>query len=466
MFQFFRRLIARASGRADGPAPAPAVDRQNSDDFARLNSQVPLHGANDAHKAFVRREAILNRAEKIAGYEFSLLTSLEARRHGGAGAARRAYDAVLLARLALHRVASLLGHRLAVINVSAESLDDPSLAGLPPENTVLILDAADLSTDRESLLPNVETLRAKGFSFGLRFSGQADLACPMLEFADFIQIDVPAFDGLDLRALTRTLEKPRAGKRKLKLIARDVQSHDDFQFCSKCGFELFQGAFISSRESLRPSNGKINRAVVLPILGMVNREQNFSVIADRLKNEPTMTYKLLRYLNSAAVGLQKPIDNLTEALVLLGRDKFYRWTSLLLFDVENPGYPERILAERALTRGRTLELLAGKGELPREDGHLFLVGLFSLLDQALGSPLPELIEKAALPDVVRLALLGHDGPYRRALELVAQGESEARTSPEQMAEALHLCGIDAEDYANAAARAVDWACRMLGEVAE
>jgi EAL and modified HD-GYP domain-containing signal transduction protein len=163
------------------------------------------------------------------------------------------------------------------------------------------------------------------------------------------------------------------------------------------------------------------------------------------------------------MGLQQPIDSLTQALVLIGREKFYRWLSLLLFDFANPTYRERALAERALARGRTLELLAGKGRIPKAPDHLFLIGLFSLLDVALGLPLQELLVKATLPDAVRDALLGKPGTHADALALAILGEADAAALPEQMAQALARCEIADAAYTAAAAEALVWASQALGD---
>ena len=252
------------------------------------------------------------------------------------------------------------------------------------------------------------------------------------------------------------------GDAPLRLVAGDVQSDDDYQLCYKCGFDLFQGPFVANNDNLQPTRNAINRVAALSILNMLRTDQSFAAIADELKNEPTLSYKLLRYLNSAAVGLQRHVDSLTEALVLLGRDKFYRWTSLLLFDFENPGYREHLLSERALTRGRTLELLAGKGTIPPLPEQLFLIGLFSLLDKALGRPLPELVEKAALPDIVRDALLDHPGPFTDALALVKL-EMDPSTPAERLEQALNACGIDDETYAPLAVEALVWTYEILGD---
>lgn len=443
-------------------APAPAHDE--SDDFALLNRYAPLQNSADTHQAFVRREAVINRAGKIAGYEFSILTSLQTRAHQEHGMARQAYDAALLTRMALQGVESLLGNRLAFMNLSVESLGNPRLDQLPPKNTVLILDWSGPISGKEHLQERRDKLRESGVALGAQIEGNTETDTAWLRSMDLVQIDVGAFNGIDLRTLTRDLQASQcAGQPRLLLFARNVQSPDDFRFCYRCGFDFFEGPFVSSRESLHQTGGKINRMALLPILNMVIGDRGFIEIADRLKSEPTMAYKLLRYLNSAAVGLKKPVENLTEALVFIGREKFYRWTSLLLFDFVEPGYQERLLTERALTRGRTLELLAGKGRIPKDADNLFLVGLFSLLDEALGAPLAELVEKAALPAGVRDALLGRGGGYANALALASLSDAGAAPQPEQLAEALRRCELADEEFAPAAARALVWANEIVGE---
>ena len=472
---FLRRIFSGPDKRvADGGASdtldsqtilapddhAPDISHTASD-FARLNAQLPLQGT-DGHHSFVRREAILNRAEKVAGYEFSLMNRLKSRQTRRGGIATRAYDSALLARLALHEVMSLLGSRLAFISLSVESLANETIDRLPRENTVISFEMSSQVTDWQKVSARFAKLKEMGFSHGIHISEAADAECPLIADSDYVQIDVAAFDGIDLRSLTRRLRQQRPeGRPPLRLIAREVQSDDDYQLCYKCGFDFFQGPFISSHDSLRPTHDTINRMAALPILSMLRTDQSFAAIANQLRHEPTLSYKLLRYLNSAAMALQQPVDNLTQALVILGREKFYRWTSLLLFDIENPGYREHLLSERALTRGRTLELLAGSGRIPKLPEQLFLIGLFSLLDQALGRPLPELVKKAALPDVVRDALLGRASPCRDALTLVALAEADASTQPEQLAPALEKCGITDQDYAPIAAQALVWAHQVL-----
>lgn len=461
MLQFFRGMF----GLSSKPVTPPVQPRSGpADDFARLDAHIPLKGTDDKQHAIVRREAILDRAEKIVGYEFSLLTTLPIRLQQRKGMAMRAYDATLLTRLNLHGVNPLLGHRLAFLNLALESLNGGFLDAFPPLNTVLMFDLPLHDSDWESIAARIAELKSKGFSCGLRLHEARVATCPLIGSLDFIQIDVAGFDALDLRSLIRELRaKHPPGRPPVRLGARGVLSHDEFMFCRTCHFDLFQGPFVSSRESLKPAAGGVNRMAIFPILNMVRNDENFAVIAAQLKNEPTLTYKLLRYLNSPAMGLRRSIDNLTDALVLVGRETFYRWLSLLLFDFTTPGYRERALVECALARARTLELLAGKGRVPAAPDHLFLVGLFSVLDVALGVPLPELLKKTTLPEVVRDALLGVPGAYADALALVVLGDADAATQPEQMALAFERCGFHDQEYAPVAAAALVWAHQATGD---
>jgi c-di-GMP phosphodiesterase len=465
LLRFLRSLFGLGTKSPAVTGGVPADRLRNPDDFAQPDSNALRTNADGTHHSFVRRDAILNRAEQVAGYKFSLVTRLKARMIRRGGIAARAYDVALLTRLELHRAASLLGNRLALIRLSIESLDNQAIDRLPQDNTVLIFDLPGQTNDWEALATGLARLKEKGYRVGIRVADIADAECPLIATVEFVLIDVTQFNGLDLRTLTRKLKVARTeGGAAPRLVASDVQSDDDYQFCHKCGFDLFQGPFVASSANLRPTRNTINRVAALSILNMLRTEQSYGAIASELKNEPTLSYKLLRYLNSAAVGLQKKVDSLTEALVLLGRDKFYRWTSLLLFDFEKPGYQEHLLSERALTRGRTLELLAGKGKVPQLPEQLFLIGLFSLLDRALGQPLPELIEKAALPDVVRDALLGHPGPCTDALALVTL-DADANTPAERLEQALNACGIDDETYAPIAVEALVWTDQVLSDQA-
>ena len=427
-------------------------------DFERLNEVAPLKAkASDAgtdRRSFVCREAILDRQEKIAGYEFSLSERLQSRLHEKSQLLHRVYDDALLRNLALHDIHALLGSRIAFVHLSPASLLNPLIDQLSPANTVLVLDTGDITDLPPELAEAMANHRHRGVKVGWLLRTPKTPISPLIADADMLQIDALAFDGLQIRTLMRDLPGKRsAGLPKTLFVACNLLTFDDFNLCFNGGFDYFQGPFVASRENWRAPKSDVDRLHFIALLNMVRQGAEYDAIADHMRQEPVMTFKLLRYLNSPLLGLQQKITSVSQALLIIGRDKFYRWLSLLLFSVRDQGYRERILAEQALTRGRFLEGLAGQGDIPPAANDLFLLGLFSLLDLLLGQPLSGIVTRIQLPEPVKDALLGGNSAWRDALDLVMAYESGDET---RLHEAAARCRLDAGQVTEAALEALGW----------
>jgi c-di-GMP phosphodiesterase len=243
----------------------------------------------------------------------------------------------------------------------------------------------------------------------------------------------------------------------LRLIASELDSFDEFHLCFQGGFDFFHGRFVTSRDHWHPPKSDINRLHVIELLNLVRSGAEFDAIAEKLKLEPVLSYKLLRYINSPAMGLQGRVETMKKALLVLGREKFYRWLSLLLFDIKKPGYRERVLTEQALARGRCLENLSGIGKVPPNQDQLFLLGLFSLLDVLMGQPMSHMLRQAKLPEAVHAALLEEPGPYRDALELAIALEGLDRDELKRCAAASE---VEPHQLARSQIDALVWAAQI------
>jgi EAL and modified HD-GYP domain-containing signal transduction protein len=450
VFGILRKFFGNGSQAAARP--------ETPSDFERLNAIAPLKtkesGMAADNRNFVCREAILDRQEKIAGYEFSLSERLQSRLNEKSLLLHKVYDDALLRNLALHDIHALLGKRIAFVHLSPASLLNPLIERMSPDNMVLVLDGGDTPSLPPDMAEAMASHRRRGMRIGWLLRKPQAQITPLIADADMLQIDALAFDGLQIRSVMRELSGLRtAGLPKAAFIARNLQTFDDFNLCFNGGFDFFQGPFVTSRENWRAPKSDVDRLHFITLLNLVRQGAEYDVIADHMRQEPVMTFKLLRYLNSPLLGLQQKITSVSQALLIIGRDKFYRWLSLLLFSVRDQGYRERILAEQALTRGRFLESLAGQGGIPPVANDLFLLGLFSLLDVLLGLPLAEIVARVQLPEPVRDALLGQASAWRDALDLAMAYESgdEAR-----LGDAAARCGIDAGRVTEAALEALGW----------
>ena len=447
MFNSIRRLL--------GNSPK---ELSPQDSFQQLNEVAPLKPSREGaakenvhgSSSFICREAILDRTEHIAGYEFALGQGVQARMMDKSALIRRVYDEAMLNNLAPLGVSSLLGERSAFIRLSVESLKSPLLEALANPNMVIMIALRPIAeVDLAEMRANLAHIKALGFKQGWSINQPRPEYAEFLQKADFIEIDPAGFDGIQLKKMISDF---RAANSDQKLIASKLQTADDFQYCFERYFNYFMGPFVSSRENWHPAKSEVNHLQVFQALEMIQSGAEFDAIADCLRTDPILTFKLLRYINSPGIGLLQKINDIQQALMILGRDRFYRWLSLLLFDSKKPGYHENILTEQALTRARFMEMLAGKGRVPANADQLFLTGLFSLMDVMLGQLLDDILKQVALPEAVASALRGESSAMHDALTLAITLESGIGDTPAAAAQ----CGVDASEVSGTLIEALAW----------
>lgn len=468
MASFFSRLLGKSG-------PAVSVPKVNGNDLdGRQNPARPTPKTNqntgsidqlqpaatsEPTLSFVCREPILGRNKHIAGYQFSLPEKVEQRLKSDFEFLQKVYDDAVLRNLTSLGHEALLGPRLAFISLSQNSLDNPRIRGLPPENTVLMLAPVHQTLDAERIRNQLDVLRQAGYVYGWLLRQPQLEQFPQLHglaaCADYVQIDASGFDAMDVRLLLKSLASARpTSLAQIRLIARGLNSVDEFHSYIHAGFDFFLGQFVTRRENWHPPKSNLNRLHIIKLLNLLRGDAEVAAIAKQLKQDPVLAFKLLRYINSPVMGLLTPIVSLDKALILLGREKIYRWLSLLLFVFQTPGYEERVLTERALSRACFLESLAAQGGIPPNADSLFMLGLFSLLDQLMGQTMVELLSQARLPESVHDALLGEPGAYRDALLLAIAAEAQ---SPHELEQQAAHCGLETLQVSQRAIQSLAWA---------
>ncbi|MDR1463448.1 MAG: HDOD domain-containing protein [Azoarcus sp.] len=469
MFTFLRKLFGGKKKDRESPRPPEIADDVNG----RAENAPPQARADEANpSAFICREALLGRDQKIIGYEFSHPQHLRSRFMDKRARVHRYYDDVLLRHLSELNLDAFLGARLAFIGISPASLLHPALLRLPRKNLTLSLNFVEILENHEAhaiseIIGALRTLRESGLRIGLKWRQQEEDLSAFLPYADFIQIawqsDADRVSGKLAQQVADIRQAFHAGEASsaahpLRLIVSDLKTPEEFRFCYRLGFDFFRGPFIDRRESDKVHKGAIDRLRVMQLLNSVRQDAETKLLTRELRQDPVLSYRLLRYANSPALGLTYRIGNLDQALTVLGRSNLYRWLSFLLFNVADPGYYEWALTEQALARAALMERLGKKAELTgvAQDA-LFLTGLFSLLDRLMGAPLSELTEKIQIPEEVRVALVRREGILARFLALAKACE---RMNPEQIAQHAEALGLSAQTVNLAVFDALAWANEM------
>lgn len=241
------------------------------------------------------------------------------------------------------------------------------------------------------------------------------------------------FVGFDTKTLSAAQLKPLLAKTQPFGIpvAFNVDGQQEFKACIDAGMSAAAGWFVKQPSSAPAKQLNASQAHIVKVLNLVRKNAEVGQIESALKQDVALSYKLLRYINSAGFGLSCEVQSFKHAVTILGYDKLNKWLSLLLVTAsKDPMAPT--LMHTALTRARLMEQL-GHGLIDKSEyDNLFITGAFSMLDLLLGVTMEQALEAMHLPEPIIDALLGRGGLYAPFLELALSCEgSDAATLADQ-----------------------------------
>jgi c-di-GMP-related signal transduction protein len=185
-------------------------------------------------------------------------------------------------------------------------------------------------------------------------------------------------------------------------------------------------------------------------------EFDIQALASKIKHESSLTFKLLRYLNSAAFGLSGEIHSIPHALSLLGERGLRKWIAVVCVGLMADGKPDELMTV-PLVRGRFCELLAPLAGMPGHANDLFLLGLLSVMDAILDQPLAAILDELPVRREIKEALLARTGLYWNLLEIATAHE---RADWEAISALAIRLGIREDQIPEIYVSAVDWASAL------
>lgn len=343
----------------------------------------------------------------------------------------------------------VVGAHKAFVNVTRNFLIHSDLLP-PPGNQLVIEILEDILVDSE-ITTAVRNLKQRGYIIALDdFTYHPDLT-PLLELADIVKLDVLGLDDQQMREHLRILRKYP-----IKLIAEKVETPEMFDLCRELGFDYYQGYFLCRPRVLTGRRMPANRINAMRMMAKLQRpELDITGLEELISQDPTMSYKLLRYINSAAFSPGKKIDSIHHAIVYLGEREIRRWANLIaLTGIDDK--PEELITT-ALIRAKMCELLS-EGTRQGNKDSAFMVGLFSTLDALMDQPIEAVLELLPLSPEITEALLIHTGPYATLLDAAIAHERGEWDD-------VDSAGIDQEMISSAWLTALEWAEFTMSYVA-
>ena len=342
----------------------------------------------------------------------------------------------------------VVGNRLAFINMTSNLILGQLCQTLPKSQVVL--EVLEDVKPTASIIDALTDLSEQGYTIALDDFIYHESLRPLVDIANIVKVDVMALSHEEIQEHVQWLQQYP-----VKLLAEKVESHEDFEYCKAIGFDYFQGYFFCKPKIIAGARVPANRIAILMLLAKLQEQDiEISKIEREIKSDLSLSYKLLRYVNSAHCGLPRKVDSIGQAACMVGIDKLRMWVTLMsLASMEEKPFE---LLVTATVRAHMCEQL-GKALNKDAIEQYFTIGLFSVLDGFFDCELSEVLDSLPLSFEVRDALLNRTGLLGEVLQCVIAFE-QGQWKDVQCAQ------IDLSIIQKAYLEAIQWSTNILSGI--
>ncbi len=359
--------------------------------------------------------------------------------------------------LAAFGIEEVLGGKFGFINVHLGLLLSEMLELLPVNQSVLeLLEVIQID---DKVIDRCRELKQLGFRLALDDHEYSPDHAAIYDVIDIVKVDILQYDP---EHLPKVIEQLRHWP--IKILAEKVETFEQFETCYKIGFDLFQGYFFERPVVLNKKRIDVSGMAMLKLLQQLTMDTNINEIEQTFKANPSLSYNLLRLVNSVGLCMREKIKNLRHAIMMLGIDQIRRWIQLSLFAGNDARGINNPLLEMAAVRGRLMEILIMQKErhhvTNEQSEAAFMTGILSLLDVLFEAPMKEIISGLNLTDEISGALLLREGALGKLLTLAERLEI---TDFDTVTLLLDQCEITLDQLLNAQLEAFNWRVNMMSQ---
>jgi len=401
---------------------------------------------------YVARQPIFTPANQIWGYELLF--------RSGTGRNAAEINDQDLATIAVATCGFLQSQETAditkkiCINFTEKLILEGAPLGLPP--SVTVIEVLEHIQPSPALIEALLQFKQEGYLIAIDDYEGSSFQRELLDYADIVKVDVLGKDFPEIEAIRETLN----GNRSLK-IAEKVDSRQMLDHLSALAFDLYQGYFFAKPEVLSGRKLESSAIAKLRILQSVeNAQLSPETIEEIIISDPSVTYRLLRLINSPAFGFSMKIRSVRQAILLLGLKRLRYWLRMVVMsDILGDGKtPELYIM--SLNRGRILEELSNEGHIQTAGPDtLFLFGMLSLIEAMLEVPLEEIMKELPLSEEIKAGYFDRSTEFSRYLDFLSALETADASEIERMSAAI---GVSRDGVADATVRSLAWVNSIAG----
>ena len=355
---------------------------------------------------FIGRQPIYDREQNVFAYE--LLFRNSEKNFADIDNQDQATSKLIVNALTEFGLSNIIGDKLGFINLTRNFIT--GTLPLPAEQDRLVLEILeDIELD-DSILNGIQRLKKENYTIALDDFIFHPHLTPLVEIADIIKIDLMALDDEQLRQHVEDLSKYP-----VKLLAEKVETQEEYQKCLDYGFDYFQGYFFCKPDVLSGKQTPANRLALLNLLSKIsNPDIDIEQIETLIMQDVTLSFRLLRYINSSHYSMDKEVSSIKHAIMLLGIETVRSITYLIVItSIEDKPFE---LFVTALIRAHMCELIASEIDQANQSPTYFMIGLFSVMDAIMDQHMADVLEQLPLNANIRKAILEYQGTMGQALQ--------------------------------------------------
>jgi len=365
-------------------------------------------------EVFVARQPIFDRKQKVYAYELLFRSGFEQNFFDNSDGDASSKQVLTNSFLSIG-MDTMTNGKKAFVNFTRKLLLD-QVASIFPKDLMVVEILEDIEPDDE-MVSACKKLKDLGYLLVLDDFVFAPGYENLINLVDIIKVDFIQTQGTERGTVIHDV-----GASRIEYLAEKVETQEDFEQAVDLGYSYFQGYYFSKPQIIAGHDVPAHKLNYLQILNEINQpEVDFDELEKVFKQDLSLSYKLLNYMNSVHFGFKNKIRSIKHALSLLGIDESKKWLSLFALQIIGKDKSEELLS-MSLIRANSCEMIAPLIGCKNRASELFLMGLFSMIDALLDQPLEGILAKLPLADDIKKALLGEKNQMREVFELVVNYE--------------------------------------------
>ncbi|WDE03912.1 HDOD domain-containing protein [Thalassomonas viridans] len=352
-------------------------------------------------------------------------------------------------------ISEFTGNKPAFINFTLETMSKGYPGMLTPDEVVV--EILETVKPGKKLLALCKELYEKGYTLALDDYEHQKVWQHFYPYVKIIKIDLHKTSFEEVRLIREAI----SAYPQIQLLAEKVESYEQYNEAIEHGFELFQGFFFSKPEMVKSKNLSPSQVAMAELLYETSKpELDLASITSVFERDVSLSYKLLRYANSAIFRRRSEISTIKQALVILGSSELKRFMGLMFAVNVNPDKPSELI-NISMTRAKFCELMANEARDDVDISIAFLTGLLSMIDAILDEDLASILEKLPLAQEIKDTLLAGKGTLASLLRIVSFIE---HAQWDEISEELSCLGLNKDKVIQCYHDALVWADEQTVQV--